>query len=83
MSRDWPTETVGKLEAWLAWTLDAEVAIDRLFELGGGAIQENWGLDVRRDGRAEAWVLRTDAPSGRSDWTCPPEPALFEGQMAA
>lgn len=64
MSRDWPTETVGKLEAWLAWTLDAEVAIDRLFELGGGAIQENWGLDVRRDGRAEAWVLRTDAPSG-------------------
>jgi aminoglycoside phosphotransferase (APT) family kinase protein len=28
--------------------------------LSGGAIQQNWALDVERDGTPEAWVLRQD-----------------------
>ena len=31
--------------------------------LSGGAIQQNWAMDVALDdGREEAWVLRTDSP---------------------
>jgi aminoglycoside phosphotransferase (APT) family kinase protein len=39
------------------------VRIDRYERLGGGAIQENFALDVCIDGRDEAFVLRKDAPS--------------------
>jgi aminoglycoside phosphotransferase (APT) family kinase protein len=54
--------------AWLAGvTGAAEVAVTRMALLGGGAIQENWGLEVAcRGGRLDgthALVLRTDAPS--------------------
>ncbi|CAH2600656.1 Phosphotransferase family protein [Rhodovastum atsumiense] len=31
--------------------------------LSGGAIQQNWQLDVRTDGVAQSWVLRMDAPA--------------------
>ena len=37
----------------------------RFEKLGGGAIQENWALDIALpDGRKRPLVLRTDAPSG-------------------
>ena len=54
--------------AWLAAaTGAAAAAVTRMERLGGGAIQENWGLDVVcRGGRLDgthALVLRTDAPS--------------------
>ena len=56
------------LASWLATATGADEArIARLERLGGGAIQENWALDVdlvggRRAGR-HALVLRTDAPT--------------------
>lgn len=51
-----------RLAAWLrAATGDAALAVADLRRLAGGAIQQNWALDVvRGDGRAEVWVLRTD-----------------------
>ncbi len=56
------------LAAWIAAATGAEaVDILQLERLGGGAIQENWALDLAcrgggLDGRHEL-VLRTDAPS--------------------
>ncbi|MEK0083489.1 phosphotransferase family protein [Benzoatithermus flavus] len=61
-------ELIPPLTRWLEGALGARaVRIERMEKLGGGAIQENWGLDVRvtggrLDGR-HALVLRTDAPS--------------------
>lgn len=57
-----------RLGDWLAGALGAEaVAVRGLSRLSGGAIQENWRLDVDCTGGARpgqgAWVLRTDAPS--------------------
>lgn len=44
-----------------------EVAIAPMTLLSGGAIQQNWGMDVAIQGGvhagAHAWVLRTDAPA--------------------
>ena len=62
-------EAVPRLEEWLAPALGARSALVLGSErLGGGAIQENLGLEVeveggQRHGR-HALVLRTDAPSG-------------------
>lgn len=43
----------------------ASARITRLDKLSGGAIQENWALDVRFDPEPPlALVMRTDAPSG-------------------
>lgn len=50
-----------KLAAWLSGAAGAAVEIVGRRRLSGGAIQQNWRLDVRRGGVAEAWVLRTDA----------------------
>ena len=56
------------LAAWLAGATGArEARVLSLERLGGGAIQENWALDVelmggRRAGE-HALVLRTDAPT--------------------
>jgi aminoglycoside phosphotransferase (APT) family kinase protein len=57
--------TTGRLEAWLARELDARsvrLADARL--LAGGAVQENWRIDVAVDGGARTgshtWVLRAD-----------------------
>ncbi len=36
-------------------------AIVALERMGGGAVQENWALDVDFDGEPRRWVLRTDA----------------------
>ncbi len=59
-------ESFDRLAGWLATALEAEaVTIVRTEKLAGGAVQENWGLDVEIEGgpRAgpQALVLRTDA----------------------
>lgn len=56
------------LEAWLAARLGADaVRVAPPVLLTGGAIQQNWALDVEVTGGAQAgrhaWVLRTDAES--------------------
>jgi aminoglycoside phosphotransferase (APT) family kinase protein len=53
-----------RLSAWLrAAAGDPSLAATSLTRLSGGAIQQNWALDVVRNGTAEAWVLRTDNPA--------------------
>ncbi len=59
-------ESLAPLEVWLAEALSAsKVDVDEAALLSGGAVQENWRIDVTVDGgpRAghHAWVLRTDA----------------------
>lgn len=50
-----------RLAAWLrAAAADPSLSVTAMARLSGGAIQQNWSLDVARDGGAEAWVLRTD-----------------------
>ncbi len=49
------------LAAWLSAQSQAEIVITRMALMSGGAIQQNWALDVTRNGQAEAWVLRTDS----------------------
>jgi aminoglycoside phosphotransferase (APT) family kinase protein len=52
------------LRDWLAGASgDPDLAITALTRLSGGAIQQNYALDVRLRGAAECWVLRTDAPA--------------------
>ncbi|MCS6853774.1 MAG: phosphotransferase family protein [Elioraea sp.] len=54
-----------RLRTWLARAAGEEsLAILSAERLSGGAIQQNWGLVVRRDdGAEERWVLRTDNPA--------------------
>lgn len=59
---------LGPLQDWLASQLGAEaVTIDKLKLLPGGAVAENWRLDVSVFGSIHAgphaWVLKTDAIS--------------------
>jgi len=50
------------LARWLREAARAEdLVITGAAPLSGGAIQQNWGLDVTLHGRAERWVLRTDS----------------------
>ena len=50
-----------RLTGWLREAAaDPSLAVTAMARLSGGAIQQNWALDVLQDGRAEAWVLRTD-----------------------
>ncbi len=52
------------LDAWLAEHLGAgEVRVETAARLSGGAIQENWWLEVIADGTPQALVLRHDAPA--------------------
>ncbi|WP_320177591.1 phosphotransferase family protein [Roseovarius pacificus] len=56
------------LDEWLCRNLGAVgVSIDKMAKLSGGAIQENWLLDLTFDGGQregeQSWVLRTNAPS--------------------
>jgi aminoglycoside phosphotransferase (APT) family kinase protein len=46
--------------ALAAWLPDG-VSIVAMSLMSGGAIQQNWKLDVTVDGQAEFWVLRTDS----------------------
>lgn len=51
-----------RLARFIARTSGAREAAIHLFEpMSGGAVQENWALDVELDGRLRRWVLRTDA----------------------
>ena len=50
-----------KLKDWLRGaTGAADLELGVMSLLSGGAIQQNWALDVTLVGRDEAWVLRTD-----------------------
>lgn len=65
------TARFASLNFWLAASLGAtRVDIAAMSKLSGGAIQENWLLDVRCEGGERSgpqqWVLRTDAPSSIS-----------------
>lgn len=60
------TELVGNaaLETWLAGALaEQEVKIQSAEKLSGGAIQENWAVDVRSNGETHRFVLRRNAPA--------------------
>ena len=59
-------DTRARIEAFLCVAASADaVRITRLERMSGGAVQENWALDVEVTGGAHAgapqWVLRTDA----------------------
>ncbi len=59
---------LSRLPAWLAPQIGASALhIERAERLGGGAVQENWGIDVAvTDGTrqgAHGWVLRIDGHS--------------------
>jgi aminoglycoside phosphotransferase (APT) family kinase protein len=52
----------GRLAAFIARAAGArEVRLSTLERMSGGAVQENWRLDVELDGAVRHWVLRTDA----------------------
>ncbi len=52
------------LTNWLiAATGDDRLRIADLSRLSGGAIQQNWALDVETEAGPRRWVLRTDAPA--------------------
>ena len=51
------------LAAWLSVQAGAPVTITGRSRLSGGAIQDNWRLDVTVGGAPASWVLRTDAPA--------------------
>lgn len=57
----------GRLEDHLRRAAGANLTLENVTLLGGGTIQENWGLDVAvRDGTMAGkrqWVLRTGAPA--------------------
>ena len=62
-------EERARLAAWLAEAAGARaVTLREAAKLSGGAIQENWGLEVEvadgPHGGLHRWVLRTDSPSG-------------------
>ena len=68
MSGDVVDPSVAALAQWLRAATDADnVRITHYARLSGGAIQDNWSLDVDIDGGAlhgeHRYVLRTDAPS--------------------
>jgi aminoglycoside phosphotransferase (APT) family kinase protein len=82
-------EATPRLEAWLAPALGARAArVLGSERLGGGAIQENLGLELEveggpRQGR-HALVLRTDAPSGIPvSWNRPQEFRILEAAFGA
>lgn len=80
---------IPSLSAWLGQALGARhVAIERMARLGGGAIQENWGLNVAVEGGRlhgrHALVLRTDAPSRVAvSWDRAQEFRILEAAFAA
>ena len=49
-----------RLADWLTAAAGVPVAIESMALLSGGAVQQNWALDVSRGGAPERWVLRTD-----------------------
>ena len=49
-----------RLAGWLSAAAGTPVVLREMALLSGGAVQQNWALDVTRDGQPERWVLRTD-----------------------
>ncbi|WP_431270822.1 phosphotransferase family protein [Dankookia sp. P2] len=49
-----------RLAAWLSAAAGAPVSIAGMGLLSGGAVQQNWALDVTLGGTPQRWVLRTD-----------------------
>lgn len=55
-------ESRARLQAWLAAAAgDAGLRIVGAQKLSGGAIQQNWALDIESEGASLRWVLRTDS----------------------
>jgi aminoglycoside phosphotransferase (APT) family kinase protein len=55
-------EQRARLRDWLAAaTGDAGLRVAAMRKLSGGAIQQNWALDIEGAGGALRWVLRTDS----------------------
>jgi aminoglycoside phosphotransferase (APT) family kinase protein len=50
-----------RLADFIARAAGARATIIALDRMSGGAVQENWALDVELDGAPRHWVLRTDA----------------------
>jgi aminoglycoside phosphotransferase (APT) family kinase protein len=55
-----------RLSAWLAGALGAPVEIAKVSRLTGGAIQENWLIEVTVGDSPRGLVIRKDAPAGIS-----------------
>ncbi len=58
---DKPNDRRAALAEWLSGAAGSPVEIEAMSLLSGGAIQQNWRLDARVNGKPAAWVLRTDA----------------------
>lgn len=55
-------EQQARLRDWLAAASgDAGLRIEAMRKLSGGAIQQNWALDVETASGAQRWVMRTDS----------------------
>ncbi|MBI2253913.1 MAG: phosphotransferase family protein [Proteobacteria bacterium] len=76
---------IAAIEAFLRRATGAkEVAVKLVGRLGGGAIQENWAVDLAIDGKTIAAILRADAPSGIDEsWGKAQEFALLKVVHAA
>lgn len=56
------TSTQQRLAEFIARAAGGHGAVIAALErMSGGAVQENWALDVKLDGELRRWVLRTDA----------------------
>jgi aminoglycoside phosphotransferase (APT) family kinase protein len=53
-----------RLAAWLAKVLGGRVEVGKVSRLTGGAIQENWLVEVTVGGAERGLVIRKDAPAG-------------------
>ena len=75
---------IAALRRWMQTALDAPVVVERAEKLRGGAIQENWRLACRIDGRPAEFVLRRDAAASiASSRTRQQEFALLQAAFRA
>lgn len=76
---------IAALEGFIQQQAQATKVTAKLIgRLGGGAIQENWALDLDVDGAIHETVLRADAPSGIAEsWGKAQEFALLKAAHAA
>jgi len=73
-----------RLAGWLTGAAGMPVLITRMTLLSGGAIQQNWALDVTQGGTEQRWVLRTDNATVLSaSLPRPAEFALLQAAFAA
>ena len=72
------------IASWLSRVTGQPVHLQNLTLLSGGAIQENWAVDIVLPDETIAAVVRCDAPSGVSDsLSRPQEFALLKAAFAA